>query len=184
VPFFAALEAFAKALAELHRSLPDSLCKNLAMLRRSKAPKEIEYGCWLQGEVDVHKRHRFAHYAAESAWIGNLWLGRILEFFVEMFALLRTGEETGACCSLAFKKTLHQHMNIVQRKGFGWAIASVPARAKLLQLLAGAANVEDALRDLDMFVSLGQRVAKVCLQLNEALDSLRETRRREFLLAT
>merc|ERR1719235_43546 len=106
--------------------------------------------------------------------MANLWIGRILEFFVEMFALIEEGKETKTSFDESYKQTLSKHHNMLQRGGFTQAKYQLPNREQILESLRGDAGTSiaqaDILKQLADFVAIGRPVFRFCLKMNDDLD--------------
>jgi len=162
-PLIEALEACVIVLDTLQQKLGSNLQINCKKLRNAKAsPWEKSYRPWLLTELPVHQATGYKSYVDESAFMANLWIGWTLEFFVEMFALLRKGSETKLSAESAYKKTLSHHHGFVQRTVFQSALAGLPPRKALLEKLQGDASEDDLYRELDIFVKLGRSLVLFC----------------------
>jgi len=171
-PLIDGLEAYAVVLECISGKLGASFVSNSKKLRSSKAsPSEKSYRPWLLSELHVHKANGYKGYVDDSAWMGNLWIGWTLEFFVEMFALLKDGSETKPSVDAAYSKTLYNHHGFVQRTAFQAAVKNLPTQRGIIQKLSGDASESDVLRELDMFVKFGRPLAKFCIDVNQELDN-------------
>lgn len=103
--------------------------------------------------------------------MGNLWLCWGMEFFVEMFDLMRQGLETKPAASEAHKKTLYKHQSIFQRSAFTAAIAKLPVRTELLAKLGGgvvyAATVD---AEISLFVDVLRPIVRFMWTMNLEAD--------------
>lgn len=181
-PLLDGLEAYASALDAMGGNMGSYLVANTKKLRASKAdPAEEGYRAWALSELPVHERNGYKGYVDDSAWMANLWVGRTLEFFVELFAQLSGGAESGAAAEAAYRQTLQNHHSWPQRAAFTMAIKQLPGRQQILARLQGGAEPGDAERDISEFVALGRPIASFCLQLNEELDTRLQAERRAYL---
>lgn len=167
------LDAFAVALEALASGTGRPLQDNVGKMRRSKAtePDAGDYRAWLLSEAPVHASWGHRGYVDDSAWMANLWTGWILEFFVELLALVHAGGEVAGSCQSAYGSTLRAHHNALQRVAFGQALKKLPARPRLMASLGGADNI-------GAFVETGRRVYRCCLALDEELAALQTTSRK------
>ncbi|CAK0827654.1 unnamed protein product [Prorocentrum cordatum] len=182
VPLLEGLEAYASALDAMGGNMGSYLVANTKKLRASKAdPGEGGYRAWALSELPVHERNGYKGYVDDSAWMANLWIGRMLEFFVELFAQLSGGAETGSAAEVAYRQTLQNHHSFLQRAAFTQAIKQLPDRRHILARLKGSAELGDAERDISEFVALGRPIASFCLRLNEELDARLQAERRAYV---
>lgn len=172
IPFVDALEAYVAVLDQVSGGqMGRYLTNNIKKLRSSKAKQaELDYRAWLLSELPVHKSTGYKSYVDDSAWMGNLWLGWTLEFFVEMFALVHEGKDTKTSVDRAYEQTLYNHMSFFERQSFTMAMSQLPARKKMLEMLRGDADAEDVKRDIGTFVSLGRSVVRTMIQLNGEVE--------------
>jgi len=183
-PFVQGLEAYAQVLDALGGKMGGYLLDNVRKLRGSRASAaEADYRAWLLSELPVHGASGYKEYVDPSAWMGNLWIGWLLEFFVEFFAQLHGGGSTRESVDKAYQQTLYNHHNFFQRTAFTAAVKQIPDRERLLQALRGAegASAADVLRDLGSFVELGRPIVRYCLQVNDELDRTMQAERRRSL---
>ncbi|CAK0846680.1 unnamed protein product [Prorocentrum cordatum] len=181
-PLLDGLEAYASALDAMGGNMGAYLVANTKKLRASKAdPGEGGYRAWALSELPVHERNGYKGYVDDSAWMANLWVGRMLEFFVELFAQLSGGAETGTAAEVAYRQTLQNHHSFLQRAAFTQAIKQLPDRRHILARLKGGAELCDAERDISEFVALGRPIAGFCLRLNEELDARLQAERRAYV---
>jgi hypothetical protein len=182
--FLNGMESFAVALNQLGGSLGDYLLTNVKKFRNSKAAARDEEDLrkWLVSELPLHKATRYKTYVDDSAWMANLWVGRILEFFVELFAFIQQGLDTKASVDQAYKQTLLHHHNFIQRSAFQLAAKKLPSREDMLEKLGSddaraSMSQEQILKQLAEFVSVGRLVARFCLQMDEEfVQSMRQER--------
>jgi len=184
VPFVEGLNMCEAMLDRLGGNMGSYLRTNIVKLQKSKAPADkASFRAWMLSELPVHAETRYKEYVDNSAWMANLWIGWMLEFFTEMFALLHSGEDTKASAENSYKRTLHHHHNIFQRVGFSSAIRQLPLRAKLLNLLRGdsGAGSEGVLREMEEFVRILRPIVQFCLHLNEDVSLLMQAERKAFV---
>lgn len=180
------IECYAAVLNTLGGDMGSYVLANIKKLRQSKAPTtEADYRQWLLSELPTHASTKYKGYADDSAWMGNLWIGWTLEFFVEMFANLQKGMETSASIDASYKKTLYNHHNFLQRSAFQAAVKKLPGRSELLKSLQGGAPARaspaDVERELETFVAIGRPVVRYMLEVNEELAKRLEVERKAFL---
>mmetsp|Transcript_14097 Transcript_14097/g.38590 ORF Transcript_14097/g.38590 Transcript_14097/m.38590 type:complete len:334 (-) Transcript_14097:211-1212(-) len=181
-PFVDALEAYAKVLDQISSGqMGQFLLTNTKKLRHSSAKEEERlYWAWLLSELPEHAKNGFKGYLDDSAFMANLWIGRTMEFFVEMFALLKQGQETQPSCTEAYSRTLKKHHSFAIQFSFQQAVKRIPARQQLLLLLQGGdVSVEDVTHDIGRFVELARTAVNVCLRLNEEADRMVQEERRK-----
>lgn len=170
-PFIEGVEVYAKVLDRLGGSMGSYLEANTKKLRNSKATcMDESYRAWLLSEVPMHVAKGYSGYIDDSAFMGNLWIGWLLEFFVEFFALLDQGKETRESAETAYKQTLREHHNWIQSTGFNQAVKRLPARKQLFKELQGeAASIADVERDVGKFVALARPLVALSLKVNDEI---------------
>lgn len=154
--FVDGLEALADALDNLDGSLGSHVKLNTAKLRRSKADgTEDDYRTWLLSELPVHVAAGARGYVDDSAWMANLWIGRILEFLAALFLFIaepwRVGDGQSPqgsrdvstlCVEAAYAQTLRPHHGFIQRAAFTSLLKHLPSRARFIQQLGSGFREE------------------------------------------
>lgn len=182
-PLLLGSDGMVDVLNALSKGLGDYLKADLEKVRKSKAP-ELEdgddYKQWLLGEMPVHAATRYRGYVDDSAFMGQLWVGRQLEFWVEVFAGLKAGKGTKEAADVAYQGTLKKHHGFMQVAAFTGALKGLPDRQALMGALQGEAENADFAADLEEFVSLGRPIAKYMLVLDKEIDGLRAQEQKNF----
>jgi hypothetical protein len=184
-PLLDGIENLVDVLQQLakDRGLGDHLKADLAKIRRSKAPALQEgddFKTWLLGEMPVHAATKYKSYVDDSAFMGQLWVGRQLEFWVEVISALSDGKASSAAVDAAYKATLKKHHGILQAAAFSAVLKGLPSREELLGLLRGEAEETVLRKELKAFVDSGRAIAKYMLALDKEIDALRANERRNF----
>lgn len=179
-PFISGLEALAVSLDKLPGNMGSYLVGNIKKLRASKADSSIcGYREWLLSELPVHAATGYKGYVDDSAWMGNLWIGWQMEFFVEFFGcLVEEQKDTKAAVDSAYKKSLYNHHNYLQRMTFTAAVTQIPRREKVMQLLKGTGTPEETEQDMKEFVKFGRSLVRFCLNTNTELDQRMQAERK------
>jgi len=182
-PLLLGSDGMVDVLNALSKGLGDYLKADLEKVRKSKAPElkdGDDYKQWLIGEMPVHAATRYRGYVDDSAFMGQLWVGRQLEFWVEVFAGLKAGKGTKEAADAAYKGTLKKHHGMMQVAAFTGALKGLPDRKALMAALQGEAEESDLAADLEDFVSLGRPIAKYMLVLDKEIDGLRAQEQKNF----
>mmetsp|Transcript_5919 Transcript_5919/g.17123 ORF Transcript_5919/g.17123 Transcript_5919/m.17123 type:complete len:350 (+) Transcript_5919:109-1158(+) len=175
VPLIEGLVAYAQALDALGGGMGGFLQTNIDKLRKSKADASlIGFREWMLSELPVHAANGYRGYVDDSAWMANLWVWWTMEFFVEFFAQLYGGLDTKPGADVAYKRTLYNHHNFIQRAAFSSAVGRLPSRQNLLQAIRGDGGAEgpDVLADMSKFVEAGRLVVLFLGQVNSDCDAL------------
>jgi hypothetical protein len=174
-------EAYAGVLDKLG-NIGSHVSGNTKKLRNSKAvASKSDYKEWLISELPVHASNKYKDYADPSAGVASVWIGWTLEFFVEMFANLYGGQETGPSINDAYKNTLSAHHNFIMRNAFSLGVRQqMPSRKKLYELLRGEAEPDDVVREIEQFVHVCRAIVKYLLQLHEVMFKLFEAERKSL----
>jgi hypothetical protein len=155
---------------------------NCKKLRASKATAtESDYEAWMRSELPVHASTKYKDFVDPSAWVANVWIARILEFMVELFANLHRGMEMSPSIDAAYKETLYAHHNFIMRSAFMVGIKQMPTRAKLFQKLQGDAMRDDAMVELEEFVALGRPVVRYLFEMHEVVEGMLQSERKAYL---
>eukprot|EP00928_Gymnodinium_smaydae_P067219 TRINITY_DN50165_c0_g1_i1.p1 TRINITY_DN50165_c0_g1~~TRINITY_DN50165_c0_g1_i1.p1 ORF type:complete len:317 (-),score=67.31 TRINITY_DN50165_c0_g1_i1:30-980(-) len=181
-PLIDAIEAFAAVLDQIApgAGMGDHLTLNTKKLRDSQADASHElYKAWMLSELPVHGPG-FSGYADNSAWMGNLWMSWTLQFFVEFFALLDEGQDTRASADGAYKETLYNHHNFLQRGGFNAAVRRLPSRQDMYKLLQGDIDADGVEREVGLFVKVARPAVRLCLEVNDMVsERMKEEKRKQ-----
>jgi hypothetical protein len=174
-------EAYAEVLDKLG-NIGSHVSGNTQKLRNSKAvASKSDYKEWLISELPVHATNKYKDYADPSAGVASVWIGWTLEFFVEMFANLYGGQETGPSINDAYKNTLSAHHNFIMRNAFSLGVRhQMPSRKKLYELLRGEAEPDDVVREVEQFVHVCRAIVRYLLQLHEVMFKLFEAERKSL----
>jgi len=173
--FFEALEALAEILNMLGGGVGDYISVNVVKFRSSIAStEEMDYRLWLRSELPLHAENGYRGYVDASAWMANLWTGRILEFVVELCAQLESGSEVSTGFLNAHELTLQKHHNMFASMVFRAAALRVPNRVDFLASLGGGAPQAVVVTDLAEYVRIARPVVNCCLEMDAELDSLRQ----------
>jgi len=182
-PFIRGCEKFVKVLDTLGGNMGSYLQKDVVALKESTAnPAEVGYRAWIITELPVHGPS-FKSYVDKSAFMGNLWIGWTLEFFVEFLAEMQhSGKEPLTSARNAYQKTLCLHHSMMQRSMFNGALLQLPERGEMYECLRGenVASPADIERELGAFVRVGRPLVKFCLTLNSELDQMVQAERRKI----
>lgn len=183
-PLLLGSDGMVDVLNALSQGIGDYLKADLEKVRKSKAPElkdgGDDYKQWLLGEMPVHAATRYRGYVDDSAFMGQLWVGRQLEFWVEVFAGLKAGKGTKEAADAAYKGTLKKHHGMMQVAAFTGALKGLPDRQALMGVLQGEAEDADFAADLEDLVSLGRPIAKYMLALDKEIDGLRAQEQKSF----
>jgi hypothetical protein len=174
--FVDGIEACASLLEALGGGIGGYLLTNAQKLRNSKATSTEDcFRAWLMSEMPVHKATSYKNYVDDSAFMANLWIGWLMEFFAELFRLLHQGGETKACVTGAYGQTLKAHHNVFQSTAFHTATRNMPSRQKLYETLRGSdpnmASLTDVNRDVGVFAECAKAVAGFCQRLADQVSS-------------
>eukprot|EP00929_Paragymnodinium_shiwhaense_P013436 TRINITY_DN12128_c0_g1_i1.p1 TRINITY_DN12128_c0_g1~~TRINITY_DN12128_c0_g1_i1.p1 ORF type:complete len:259 (+),score=65.66 TRINITY_DN12128_c0_g1_i1:56-778(+) len=179
------LDAFAAALDSLGGGMGTYLTANTKKMRDSKADKnEADYKAWLLSELPTHKANKYKGYVDDSAWMGNLWIGWMMEFFVELLAQVAAGKDTKAAIETAYNGTLYNHHNFFQRTAFWAAAKKLPVRDEFLRLMAGTDKKEMSAgektsieKEMQDFVNVSRPLVTSVLLLNDVVEKRMEKAR-------
>lgn len=177
-PLVDGLEAFAWTLNRLGGDMGNHLYANTNKLRWSRTRNHSEsYKGFLLGELHVHGATGYNHYVDDSAWMGNLWIARLLEFFVELFAELDDGHATRHAGWAAYSRSLEHHHDWFQKWLFSMALDKFPKREEFYNKLRGEGTIADVERDVARLVEVGRPIVQLMFEMKELVnDTMREKR--------
>jgi hypothetical protein len=177
VPLIQGLAVFARVLESF--GLSDHMQNNVDKLQRARTSNDEDYETWLLSELPTHASTGFTEFVDDSAWMANLWTGRMLDFFVEMCRGLLAGSETRPAIHAAYQKTVGEHHNWFQRQHFALSVmATLPVRRDFLHILGGGACIAKVHDDLGAFVNVASPLARFCFRLNDLVCSRMEKERK------
>lgn len=180
-PLIDGLEMCAYALD--HFGLGSYMHTNVKKLRKARASEaEQDYGAWLLSELPTHAKTKYKEFVDDSAFMGNLWLCWILDFYVAMCRGLVGGAETRVAINQAYQRTLSTHHNWMQRQLFNASVATkTPARPKFFEALRGSAESPAAvMEDLQAFADVGATVAEGLRRVNEVVCTRMQEERMKY----
>lgn len=156
-----AFEACAKIFEDL--GFGRHLQQNIGKLKSSRAMSSSrDYKEALLSEIPLHARSDYRDYADPSAGVASIWIGWILEFFVEMLANVDRGRDPTRCIFDAYWKTLSHHQGMLQRRAFRIGLRRTRNRRKMLVLLRENAHFE-----VEQFVKAARPVVRYLQELHE-----------------
>mmetsp|Transcript_34145 Transcript_34145/g.77922 ORF Transcript_34145/g.77922 Transcript_34145/m.77922 type:complete len:411 (-) Transcript_34145:44-1276(-) len=176
--FVSGLERLAIALDQVGGAMGSYFTTNTQKFRNAEArgfSEAIGYREWLLDEVDLHASKGFKEYVDESAWMGNLWTGWLLEFWTEVFVGLHKGVETKRSVDEAYEKTLAKHHNLLQRMAFFAAVKTLPNRLVVFDRLSPKREIAEA--EIAALIVLIRVLARFCVDANAEIEALMSQRR-------